>query len=264
VLQLRLPDTNEILDFRVGLETAVGKILAKDGISGFEPETLAACCAIIETEKVLAFADIGANIGIFTLVLGKMFPGLAIKAFEPLPWLNATAKSLCQDNGVRADIREEAVSDREGTATLYISAQSDSSNSLNPRFRPSKGEIQVPVVTLDALTARQGFFPKLVKIDTESTEPDVLAGARKFIENTRPWIICEVLAGRTEFKLNKFVREIGYSAYSLKGSKFNRLEEIEGDPSYQYRDWLFAPNIISTSLIQCYAKWVNSFETLKT
>lgn len=262
MLQISLPGRREVLTFSVGEGTAVGKILADKGLQGFEPETLAACCAIIETEAVSDFADIGANIGIFSLVLGRLFPNLGIKAFEPLPWLNETATALCLENDVTADVRSEALSRENGQATFYVSAQSDSSNSLSPTFRRNKDEIEVSMITLDDLSKREAFTPRLIKVDTESTEPDVLDGGRNFIQKSRPWIICEVLAGRTEERLNAFVKDCDYVAYSLNGSVFNKQDTISGDTTYQYRDWLFAPEEVSGPLVENYAKWVALFDDL--
>ena len=263
MFSLSLPGTDEKLHFSSGLDTMIGKILHQSGLPSYEPEALAVCCAIIETQQITEFADVGANIGIFPLVLGKLFPDLAINAFEPLPALNEIARNLCQENGIAANVSNEALSAEVGSATFYISAKSDSSNSLNPTFRPNKGVIEVPLTTLDTLHAASGMKPGLVKIDTESTEPDVLAGAQEYIKSERPWLICEVLAGRTETKLNDFVREMNYIPYSLQDSRFNRAEEILGDPTYVYRDWVFAPEPVSQPLIDCYAKWVRLFDQLE-
>ena len=262
MFELKLPGTTDVLKFNHGHETMIGKILKDKGLLGYEPETLAACCAIIEDQKITHFSDIGANIGVFTVVLGKLFPKLGIEAFEPLPMLNEIATALCADNEVRAKVRGEALSNYEGIATLHISAKSDSSNSLNPRFRPNKGVLEVPVVTLDGLSAREDFFPRMIKIDTESTEPDIIEGGGDFIQRTRPWIFCEVLAGRTEEKLDKFISKYEYSPYSLNNCQFNLQKKVTGDTTYQYRDWLFAPKPLSSELVGCYAKWVRLFNEL--
>src|SRR5690606_17488818 len=96
-----------------------------------------------------------------------------------------------------------------GRASLYISARSDSSNSLRKDFRKAKGVIDVPVSTIDeVLDFQHGSV--VIKIDTESTEPDVLRGAQQSLTKLRPWIICEVLAGRVEADLMEILRPHGY------------------------------------------------------
>ena len=257
-----LPKIDDKLKLSTGLQTVVGKQLLDTGIAGYEPEAMAACCAIVEELKISEFADIGANIGIFSLVLGKLFPDLKVLAFEPMPWIYEIAKSLFVENGISAEIRKEALSIEAGTAVFYASARADTSNSLNPNFRKHKDSFEVPVLSLDTLSKREAFFPKLIKIDTESTEPDVLAGGEELVAKLRPWIICEVLPGRTEIKLNEFIKKFGYTAYSLNASRFNEQTEVVGDDTSQFRDFLFAPEAVSQNLIECYEKWNRLFGEL--
>src|SRR5690606_30610692 len=124
-----IPGTDHQLNIAAGAKTTVGKMIIESGIAGYEPETISGAIALIETLNIKEFADIGANIGIFSLVLGKTFPTMKITMFEPLPALLDMATTLAADNGVKADARSEALSNKEGTASFYISAKSDSSNS---------------------------------------------------------------------------------------------------------------------------------------
>lgn len=238
------------------LGTAVGKILAAKGLGGYEPETIGAALAVVSSERTRTFVDVGANIGIFSLVLKGVFgESLRVHAHEPLPRLMAICESLARENGLEVNCSARALADQSGTANFYVSAKSDSSNSLNPSFRPSKEVIRVEQATADQLYGAGEAGGWLFKVDTESTEPDVLRGAGEMIRRHRPWIICEVLHGRREDRLQQIVDEHGYHAYHLRGGPLRTTEPIIGDPEYLHRDWLFAPVPVGEDFNRQYVQW---------
>ena len=122
-------------------------------------------------------------------------PGLSVKAFEPMPQLAEFVESAARRNSLTIDVRREALSNDGGTATFYLSAHADTPNPLNRRFRPPLSKIEVLTETLDRIARDSNLASIVVKIDTESTEPDVLEGASRFVSTRRPYIICEMLAG---------------------------------------------------------------------
>ncbi|MFZ7096833.1 FkbM family methyltransferase [Luteimonas dalianensis] len=238
------------------LATTVGKIVARQGIGGYEPETIGAALALVSSGGLRNFVDVGANIGLFSLVLKSVFgASIRVRAHEPLPGLLAHCRRLAEANGLDIQCRPEALSDTSGTAKFYVSAKSDSSNSLNPRFRPAKDVIDVELATIDEVYGGEPADGWLFKIDTESTEPDVIRGASAFIRRARPWIICEVLHGRGEDRLQLLVDEHRYHAYHLKAGPLTAPEPIAGDSTYEYRDWLFAPVPVGEAFNQHYAAW---------
>ncbi len=235
--------SSEDLDFSAARGTIVYEVLAAGGLAAYEPDTLALAAALIIFFDVKRFSDVGANIGLYSLVLSRLAQGrLQTKAFEPLPSLVRVLRLLTETNKLAISIVEAAVGDQAGEAVLHVSARSDASNSLNPTFRLAKAQIKVPLITLDADAIETDYFPQLIKIDTESTEPEVLRGAAHVIREHRPWIICEVLKGRTEEHLQTIIDEHQYTCYHVSGSSNLRTaEQIEGDETHQHRDWLFGP-----------------------
>ena len=244
-----LTDTNNFLDeiefSDAALQTEVGKIVASGGVGGYEPETVGAAIALVVSEKIDAFVDVGANIGIFSLVMKAMFgQSISVDAFEPLPRLGKILKELSESNGLNIAIHREAASNAKGNAKFYVSAKSDSSNSLNADFRKAKEVIDVEIVTLDEFFA--GREQKwLFKVDTETTEADVLEGASGLIVRSKPWFICEVLWGRNEERLQQIIDRHGYLAYHLTGEPLRQSADIVGDKTWTHRDWLFAPKPLS-------------------
>src|SRR5690606_37893856 len=115
---------------------------------------------------------------------------------EPLPDAAAVLSSLTAKYGLPISVSRIALSDRDGEATFYVSAQSDTSSGLNHAFRKPRDQFSVTLARMDDLLGGQKVG--LLKIDTETTEPAVLAGAERIIDTQRPPMIIEVLKNRTE------------------------------------------------------------------
>ena len=185
--------------------------------------------------------DIGLNVGPYAL-LARSCSDREVVGFEPTPDLAHIARVTGARNGLPYRVEEIALGDSEGTATLYLSDTSDSSNSLNPDFRPNHTSIEVPLETLDSYVARTGVVPGLLKVDTETTEPAVLRGAARTVAEHRPWVFCEVLHGRGEDDLTRAIADWGYTWYHLTGpGPLEPAEAIVGDKAMQHFMWLFVP-----------------------
>jgi hypothetical protein len=112
------------------------------------------------------------------------------------------------------------------------------------------------VDTLDAYVTRTGRAPAVLKVDTETTEPDVLTGGRALLERHRPWIVCEVLAGRTGAQLEAILGPLGYRYFHLPATMAPvEHARIEGDPSHLERDWLFTPGPLPERFLEHHAAW---------
>lgn len=249
------------LDFSEARGTMIYNALAAGGLAAYEPDTVALAAALIAFFDLRRFSDVGANIGLYSIVLSKFTDGrLQTRAFEPLQSLVKVFKALVAVNKLSIHIVEAAVGENAGDAILHVSTKSDSSNSLNPNFRRSRDQIKVPLITLDEDAVLSGHFPQLLKIDTESTEPDVLRGASRLLEQHRPWIICEVLKDRTEARLEPILRSHQYVFYHINGSPhFDPLTRIAGDHTHQHRDWLFAPRALPEEFNSFYRNFLTAF-----
>ena len=145
------------------------------------------------------FIDVGANFGWYTTLgaalvcsTGKVF------AFEPSPIASRVIESMIEDSLLQnVMLTKAAVGKENGNASLFLPntrhLHSPSILQSDPAFIP----VQVPVIALD------GFAPlikvpkiKLVKIDVEGYEPDVLTGMENLIKEKRiENIICEFNSG---------------------------------------------------------------------
>ncbi len=231
------------LDFSASGELWLPKRLERVGLAGYEPETLACFLAVLERARAGSVLDIGANVGLYGL-LAAARSHRPVYAFEPTPDLARAARELAAANDLPMKVVELAVSNHSGTASLGLSFTSDASNSLNPSFRPAYGRIPVPVETLSHWRDRAGAVPAIVKIDTETTEPDVVAGGLEVLRQFRPWVFCEVLPDRgVAERLMALLEPLEYSWHHLGDDlPCPARGTIDGRGSAPHqRMWLFAP-----------------------
>lgn len=239
----------------------VPRLLQQSGFAGYERSTLACWLTTLSMPAHGAAMDVGANVGPYAW-LAAVFSPRRVVAFEPAPDLADAIRAVATSNELEILVEEIALSDRDGQADLYLSDATDSSNSLVPGFRPSSSSIEVPTVRLDSYVADSGVVPHVLKIDTETNEPDILSGARDTISSLRPWMIVEVLAGRTEQQLMSELAPFDYLWFRIDDSlPFIASSEIVGDPTYEYTNWLFAPKRPNTTFWTEMARWNEVLET---
>ena len=99
----------------------------------------------------------------------------------------------------------------------------------------------MPVRALDSFLEERGVTGvDLVKVDTESTEPAVLAGLERTLKRDRPFVFCEVLAGRgAERRLQSILAPRGYRFFLLTPEGPREKAHVVGDPVWL--NFLFLP-----------------------
>ncbi|WP_125811072.1 FkbM family methyltransferase [Actinoplanes sp. ATCC 53533] len=223
------------------VDLMVPRKLAQNGLHAYESSAVPCFLAAIGAAGPGAVLDIGANVGLYA-ALAAACSDREVVAFEPFPTLSEVAERLSADNDLNFRVESIALGSETGQATLYLSNSSDSSNSLAAGFRESTRQIEVPVETLDAYVRRTGVVPAVLKIDTESTEPDVLFGSAETLRDHRPWVLCEVLAGRGEDRLTEAMAPHGYHWFHITSEvPYAPAQDIAGDRTYKDLMWLFAP-----------------------
>ena len=168
-----------------------------------------------------------------------------VLAFEPDPGAFAVLTRNVERNQAvlrdRVEVFDVALSDAEGTARFYLAG---GNSSLNEDFRPGSPAIDVAVRrgddVLDAVAP--GVPIGLLKVDTESFEPQVLAGLSARIARDRPAILLEVLKGRTEPALEQFLSDQDYRPYWIGPSGPEAVRDVRGDATYRHPNFLFLPN----------------------
>jgi FkbM family methyltransferase len=179
--------------------------------------------------------DVGANNG--ELGLWARQHSARYIAFEPDP----TAYAALSLNHPTADVHNVALGDAAGHASFFL-ATSDADSSL---FRPEHfdEEVQVEVRTLDSSLAFDSIATiRLLKVEAEGMEPEVLAGAAKTLAITE---LAAVDAGperggeNTVPQVLNVLSDAGFaveSANLLRGTFLLRntnLDRAENSPSSQ-------------------------------
>lgn len=142
--------------------------------------------------------DIGAHAGQYgVLMSARCGQSGWVICFEPDP--DAVLKwkgNMVLNPGIKQPLLVRAAcSDANGTATFFTqggNSQSSLAKSAVPQDRETK-EIQVEMVRLDDwwATHGNGFWPALVKIDTEGAEIHVLRGMPEMLESGA-LVVCEL------------------------------------------------------------------------
>jgi len=248
------------LDLVRSSSTGIQRQLRRDGLASYEPSTAAALLTLFEQHgDDLSFADVGANIGVYSCLAAAMFRPCAVRAFEPSPTTAAVADAIVRANRLPVHVERVALSDEEGHARLHLSPIADTSNSLDAGFRGGDESIDVVLTTLDRYVADSGWVPNVMKIDVETHEAAVLRGAAETLRRHRPSVVVEILTGR---RGRDFAAEIsdafdglGYLRYELTESPTfvaaDRLRSSDGPT----RDWLLSPEPLADDFAARHAHW---------
>jgi FkbM family methyltransferase len=159
--------------------------------------------------------DIGGNIGYYAMMEARLVgPEGKVIAIEPMP---DNFEQLCvnvENNDYQnIHIHHLAIGDRDGTALMYISGRSNW-HSLHPP-PTSKGEMKVPLSTLDTLLAPYNLpSVDLVRMDLEGYEVVVVEGMKRTLEKYGPKLLVEIhpyLVGTASIeKYLHTLEELGY------------------------------------------------------
>jgi FkbM family methyltransferase len=155
----------------------------------YEVKQLQRCRSLVREHTLEMFFDIGANFGLYSVLLADEAGLSEIHAFEPLP-RNAYqlgANLFLNNLDQRVRIHNLALSDREGMLDFYVDPHSTGVSTLYPvETRDRSGVyqtmLQVPAAPFDGLFVLAGKRC-LMKIDVEGAELQVLAGMRRFLAN---------------------------------------------------------------------------------
>ncbi|GAA0761704.1 FkbM family methyltransferase [Erythromicrobium ramosum] len=110
--------------------------------------------------------DVGANVGLFSLVARHHFPHAKVFAYEPNPLISSYLRSNL--SALDIEIHQEAVGARQGAIKLNLGE-----NSLHSTVTEDPtGEI--PMVDFDTVVDRAGGVIDLLKLDCEGGEWDIL------------------------------------------------------------------------------------------
>ena len=185
ITSVTLPNA-KVLKIEAATEDWIPTQLFWRGWQGYEPETTGLFFRLAQSARTVF--DVGAHAGFFCLLAGLANPQADVFAFEPLIRVFESLEHNVRLNGLkRVKCFRMAVGAHDGVQEFYFPnqeqplASSFRSDMLLATYPPDAIQhVPVSVVTLDRFVADHGISQvDLIKLDTERTEHDVLAGARK-------------------------------------------------------------------------------------
>lgn len=194
----------------------------------FEKNDLVYFLSQLEDEDL--FFDIGANVGLFSIVVAKSNVTIKVHAFEPIP-LNAHLfqASLGLNKIESVKVNECCVGDFVGEVEFSLAADSAYSSIHDTGRLPEIKKLKTKITTLSDYVQSNGIRKvDVLKVDVEGAEKLVLDGAKSiFIDNaTRPRLVLMELFDQNfkQFKTSiievvKLLEGYGYRPFIIEDGR---------------------------------------------
>jgi len=224
--------------FAIGTRSDLFRVIVKTG--GYEPELSRICACHVPADRDVI--DVGANIGLYTVLFAKMLHGRKVLSIEPTPNALARLRRNIQLNGVqnKVTVFGGAASDRHGEAQINTVAGREEYSSLGSLSHPNIAGvhhevIRVPSATIDSLALEHGLDPGFVKIDVEGMEHVVLGGMTEVLKTSRPVILSELSDpllkrnGSSSREVIQFIEGFGYRVTDPLNERLRPGQRAYGD-----------------------------------
>lgn len=193
-----------------GMAGATGNIYA--GLHEFEDMAF----ALHFLREGDVFADVGANIGSYT-VLASAVAGAHATAIEPVPSTFVRLKNNISINNIeeRVQLVNAGVGSSDGL--LHFTSDRDTVNHVLPDGESNEHSIEVKIRTLDEICRNR--IPTLIKMDVEGFELHALKGATNILSNnTLQAMIIELNGssqryGISDAEIHQFILSFGFQPY---------------------------------------------------
>jgi FkbM family methyltransferase len=150
----------------------------------YDPNNMFLLKEIFQNKLYNSFFDVGANIGIYSLIVAGQAKSVNVYAFEPHP----ETLLLLQENAIlnnleeRINCRQVALGDSNGVVRLTDQAGNPQNHIL---AETNGGGLDVNIQRADKICEIENFYPEVLKIDVEGFENQVLIGFGKSLLDVR-------------------------------------------------------------------------------
>jgi FkbM family methyltransferase len=175
--------------------------------------------------------DVGANVGMFTFASAFCAGSSGcVVAIEPdiflVDLLRMSAASM-SENRAKVVILPAAASESLCIADFHIAKRGRSANYIATSIGSSqtggvRETVSVIAITLDWLMERLPL-PRVLKIDVETAEAIVLAGAEQLLSKAKPVILCEV-SEENQNACTRILKSHGYSFFNFENRLGGKIE----------------------------------------
>lgn len=167
------------------------------------------------------FVDVGAHVGLYTLLGARRVGSGRVVAFEADPYTAAAlAANVARASPGNVRVVAKAASDRVGAAGFYPSPGTYGSSLYRRPSMAGLERIEIEATTVDAEVEPADDL--VLKIDAEGAELDVLAGAHKTLAGASRAVVHIELnpdalaeAGRSPSELVRVLRELGFQLWRI-------------------------------------------------
>jgi FkbM family methyltransferase len=175
-----------------------------------------------EVRPGTVFHDVGANVGLYSLLAAELVGPGRVFAFEPVPRnLAYLRKHLALNRVANVEVLGVALSDTNGCARFEIE-QTGFMGRLS-----GDGGITVPTATLDSLVEGGKVLPpNYVKMDIEGAELLALRGARETFQRYRPVLFLATHGCQVHSECCRLLESWGYECRPLQGDSLGDLREV--------------------------------------
>jgi FkbM family methyltransferase len=184
--------------------------------------------------------DLGANIGIHSIVMGKM--GFDVTAYEPDPvHITIFNSQLLENSVINVSIRERAIANINGVMGFTRVIDNTTGSHLTGAKPNPYGELEYFKVDVDSFADVVEEKYDFIKMDVEGFEA-------KLFESLKPGqlgeteIMLEVGSMDNAFKVWNEIERLGLNAYSQK-ENWKKVSEISGIPSSYKEGSLFVSSL---------------------
>ena len=183
------------------------------------------------------FVDAGANVGFLTMLGARLVgPTGSIHAFEPVPENVSVIRRNLAVNGFRnGAVISKALGATAGTENIWITHHPGGATlaSVGEVPRDASEQIEVQRTTLDHWIDTVHLESiRVIKVDVEGAELDVLRGMPRLLARFRPILLVELDATtaeglqQKEGELVRYCERIGYKTERMPDSYSNRDHHV--------------------------------------
>ncbi len=163
--------------------------------------------------------DVGANLGLYSVMLGHHTDGKVLSV-EPEPryfkWLRKNVEANHCENVIPVNIAAWSSSTKlKLNRHVFGGPPVDSSTSSDARLGYT-----VDAQPLDKVLSRLFLRPKIVKIDVEGSEYQVLTGMIRTLRTCKPVLILEAPSQESLSRCRGLLNSLSYDIQSLKSGNF--------------------------------------------
>jgi len=191
--------------------------------------------------------DIGANTGVYALLAKSVNRHADVYAFEPV---HRVYKKLVDNNSLNGyDIKcfEKAISDKDGTATIYDKdTEHTYSVTVNQDNSPDKSSsipVTIETIRLDNFIETEKIDKiDLIKMDVEMHEIEALCGMGKYIKAFQPTFLIEILTEEVAKGISDLIHGLDYLYFNIDENKgIRQMDRLTKSDYYNFL--ICSPNV---------------------